>query len=67
MNPTEECICRTLNFGEFLHLLANYQNEEQDDYDELHLAFQLFDIGMRFFILRFLFCFILKKIINILI
>jgi Ca2+-binding EF-hand superfamily protein len=48
MNPIEECICRTLNFGEFLHLLANYQDGEQDDYDELHLAFQLFDIGMKF-------------------
>ena len=36
---------RTLDFGEFLLLLANYQNEEQDDYDELTLAFQLFDLG----------------------
>ena len=44
----EEFVCRTLDFGEFLLLLANYQNEEQDDYDELNLAFQLFDVGMRF-------------------
>lgn len=36
---------RTLDFGEFLLLLANYQSEEQDDYDELNLAFQLFDSG----------------------
>jgi Ca2+-binding EF-hand superfamily protein len=36
----------TLDFGEFLFLLANYQNEEQDDYDELNLAFQLFDSGI---------------------
>ena len=41
----KEFISRTLDFGEFLLLLANYQNEEQDDYDELNLAFQLFDIG----------------------
>ncbi|CAF0732758.1 unnamed protein product [Rotaria sordida] len=34
----------TLDFGEFLLLLANFQSEEQDDYDELNLAFQLFDI-----------------------
>lgn len=36
---------RTLDFGEFLLFLAGYQNEEQDDYDELNLAFQLFDAG----------------------
>lgn len=36
---------RTLDFGEFLLLLASYQNEERDDYDELNLAFQLFDLG----------------------
>lgn len=35
----------TLDFGEFLHLLAHYQDGEQDDYDELNLAFQLFDTG----------------------
>ncbi|CAF1135153.1 unnamed protein product [Adineta steineri] len=40
----------TLNFGEFLHLLANYQDGEQDDYDELNLAFQLFDIDGRKYI-----------------
>ena len=42
------CACirsRTLDFGEFLLLLAGHQNEEQDDYDELNLAFQLFDTG----------------------
>ncbi|CAF0830713.1 unnamed protein product [Adineta ricciae] len=33
----------TLSFSEFLHLLAHYQDGEQDDYDELNLAFQLFD------------------------
>ena len=40
-------LIRTLDFGEFLLLLANYQHEEQDDYDELNLAFQLFDLGMK--------------------
>ena len=38
---------RTLDFGEFLLLLAGYQNEETDDYDELNLAFQLFDAGRK--------------------
>ncbi|UJR35941.1 hypothetical protein I4U23_028682 [Adineta vaga] len=37
----------TLNFGEFLHYLAHYQDGEQDDYDELNLAFQLFDTDGR--------------------
>ena len=41
---------RTLDFGEFLLLLASHQNEEQDDYDELNLAFQLFDSGIEIFI-----------------
>ena len=36
---------RTLSFEDFLLLLANHQHEERDDYDELHLAFQLFDLG----------------------
>jgi Ca2+-binding EF-hand superfamily protein len=54
----EEFISRTLDFGEFLLLLASYQNEEQDDYDELNLAFQLFDIGIEFFIYKFLFLFL---------
>lgn len=35
----------TLDFGEFLLLLASHQNEERDDFDELNLAFQLFDLG----------------------
>ncbi|CAF3744523.1 unnamed protein product [Rotaria socialis] len=34
----------TLDFGEFLILLATHQTEEQDDYDELNLAFKLFDL-----------------------
>ncbi len=42
----KELVFSTLDFGEFLFLLANYQNEEQDDYDELNLAFQLFDSGI---------------------
>ncbi len=42
----KEFVFSTLDFGEFLFLLANYQNEEQDDYDELNLAFQLFDSGI---------------------
>jgi Ca2+-binding EF-hand superfamily protein len=44
----EEFLCRTLDFGEFLLLLASHQTEEQDDYDELNFAFQLFDIGIGF-------------------
>ena len=46
-NENDTSFSRTLDFGEFLLLLANYQNEEQDDYDELNLAFQLFDSGSK--------------------
>jgi Ca2+-binding EF-hand superfamily protein len=53
----EEFLCRTLDFGEFLLLLASHQTEEQDDYDELNFAFQLFDIGIRFNIFFFNFQF----------
>ncbi len=42
-----------MDFGEFLLLLASYQHEEQDDYDELSLAFQLFDAGMKFNLFKF--------------
>ena len=60
-NLNEEFLCRTLDFGEFLLLLANYQSEEQDDHDELNLAFQLFDTGMK------LYDFVSKRVENILI
>ena len=43
------CFSRTLDFGEFLLLVANYQNEERDDFDELTLAFQMFDLGEKIF------------------
>jgi len=49
-NNNEAFLYRTLDFGEFLLLLASHQHEEQDDYDELNLAFQLFDAGMRFYL-----------------
>jgi Ca2+-binding EF-hand superfamily protein len=36
---------RTLDFGEFLLLLAGLQHEQGDDHDELTLAFEMFDRG----------------------
>jgi len=52
LKEEKDLVNRTLDFGEFLLLIASYQNEEQDDHDELNLAFQLFDSGVLNFLLK---------------